>query len=142
MVRNIRELVINGRRARRASSLAEFLDVSADGSKNVWFESGQTVTLAPVPAVTVITTATLHYLQVETTLLTDLNTPLLPDQHIPTLIARAAYHANIRRANYEAATQDQGEYMEHVKKMKTSYPTRSGPRQIRPSGVTPWAGWG
>jgi hypothetical protein len=106
----------------------------------VWFEIGQTVVLAPVPS-TAPTSATLYYVRSEQVFSADGQSPLLPEQFSNTLIARASYHANTRRKNYESAAQDQGEYQEGLKRMRAAYPTRSGPRTIRQAGVSYWAQW-
>lgn len=137
---HLRDVTIAGRRARHATSLAEYLDVLADGSRCVWFEIGTTINLAPVPA-TSPSSATLYYIQNEPSLTADSSIPLVKAQHHNVVVARAAYLINVRRGRMEEAQRDLGEYVEGVKKMRDSYPMRSGPRSVRPAGATYWAVW-
>lgn len=140
-VAHIREVTVNGRRAKRATSLAEFLDVLADGNKCVWFDVGSNIQLAPVPA-TAPSTSSIYYTRNEPTLASDAATPLLPEQYHNVVVARAAYHANTRRSMYERSAQDLGEYRESIKKMADASPMRTGPRAVRSVGSTLWAVWG
>ena len=137
---HLRELVINGRRARKATGLGEFLDIAADGSRCVWFDIGQTINLGPVPA-TAPTSNTLYYLRNEPTLTADSSSPLAPDEYHTVIVARAAYLANVRRNRAEDSQRDLAEYMDGVKKMRDAYPMRTGPRSVRPAGATYWAVW-
>ena len=138
-VLNCRELTINGERAKRAGSLQEYIDTLTISNQCVWFEKGQTVVLAPVP--TTVPTAVLWYNRTEPTLTSEAQSPLLPTQYHNTLIARAAYHADTRRAQYERAAQHMGEYNDGVKGMKVLYPSRTGPRTVRLAGTVQWARW-
>ena len=139
-VSHLREVTIVGRRARHASSLAEFLDILADGSRCVWYEIGATINLAPIPA-TAPSAATLYYLQNEPALSADSSSPLAPAEYHTVVVARASYLANVRRNRMEDSQRDLGEYVEGVKKMRDAYPMRSGPRSVRPAGATYWAVW-
>lgn len=139
-VLSCRELTIDGERAKRAGSLQEYLDAITLRNQCLWFEQGGSIVLAPVPA-TAPTTATLFYNRVEPALVAEAQVPLLPEQHHNTLIARAAYHADTRRAQYERAAQHMGEYNDGVKRMKASYPSRTGPRTVRLAGTVQWARW-
>jgi hypothetical protein len=139
-VAHIRELTIDSRRAKRANSLGEFLDALADGNRCVWFDVGTNVQLAPVPAAAP-TAARLYYTRNEPTLANDAATPLLPEQYHNVIVARAAYHGNMRRSLFERAAQDLGEYREAIKKMADASPMRTGPRAVRSVGSTLWAVW-
>jgi hypothetical protein len=137
---HLHQLTINGRRARKASSLPEFLDCLSDGRRHVWFYQGTNVKLAPVPS-TAPTSAVLYYLQPEPALANDAASPLAPTQYHNVILARAAYHAEIRRTRWEAAAQHLGEYEAGLARMKGSERMTTGPRQIRAVGDTNWASW-
>lgn len=134
------QLLIDGRRARKASSLAELLDSTVDGSRCVWFPVGTNVQLAPVPA-TAPTTSVLYYTQAEPPLDADSQSPLTPAQYHNYVIARAAYRAEVRRTRWEAAAQHNGEYEAGLKRMKDAARSTTGPRTIRPAGSVLWAVW-
>lgn len=139
-VLNARELVVDGDRAQRAGSLSEFLDAQTLGDPCLWFEQENEVVLAPTP-VTQPTTATLYYTRTEPDLVSEAQSPLLPVQHHNVLLAGAAYHAEMRRSQMERAAQYLGEYQAGIKKMKGSYPSRTGPRTVRLAGTVQWARW-
>jgi hypothetical protein len=63
-VADVRELEIDGRRAKKAGSLPEFLDALGERNRCVWFVEGTNVKLAPVPT-TAPTSATLYYSRAE-----------------------------------------------------------------------------
>jgi hypothetical protein len=134
------ELFVNGRRAKRASSVGQFLDIATDLSGCVWMEVGANVQLTPVPSAT-LTTPTLYYYRAEPALTVENQSPLLPSIHHNTLICGAAYHANMRRGEMEKATQDLGEFNVGIKRLIASVPTRSGPKVIRSAGTSMWAVW-
>ena len=134
------DFFVNSRRAKRASSLAQFLDVTADVSGCLWMEVGANLQLTPVPT-QVLVAPVLWYYRSEPALTIENQSPLLPSAYHNTLIAGAAYHGNMRRKEFDAAAQDKGEYREGVNKLLKSVPPRSGPRTIRPSGASYWATW-
>jgi hypothetical protein len=131
---------VNGRRAKKASSLAELLDVKADGSQCVWFPVGSTVALAPVPA-TDPATCVLYYNQCEPALEADSQSPLCPVQYHNYVVARAAYHGETRRTRWEAAAQWNGEYEAGLKRMRDAKRATTGPRTMRAAGSSLWAVW-
>ena len=135
-----RELFVNGRRARKASSLAELLDVGVDGSRCLWFYQGTNVVLAPAPSVQP-TDGVLYYLQPEPELVADAQSPLVPAQFHNIVVARACYHAAVMKREWESAAQYNGEYEQGLKHMAGSARFTTGPRQIRTASSTLWAVW-
>lgn len=126
----IRELIVNNRRALRCG-LAEWIDAQTLGSY-VWTEIGGQLALTPIP--TVAPTATLYYCRQEPVLTADTASPLLPEANVASLIARASYHANMRRRVSEDAAADDNEYQAGVKQMRTAMWAKTGPRQVRTGG--------
>lgn len=139
-VQQPRELTVGGVRAKKASSLPEFLDRLADGALCVWFPVGTNVKLAPVPA-TAPTTAALYFQLSEPALAADGDSPLLPALHHNVLLARAAYHANMRRQKFDGADRAADEYETGLRRMLDAQRATTGPRRIRPAGSTMWAAW-
>ena len=140
-VADVRELSIDGRRAKKAGSLPEFLDALGEGNRCVWFVEGTNVKLAPVPTIAP-TTATLYYSRAEPALAADAQSPLVPPVHHNVVLARAAYHANVRRTRWETAAQDNGEYEAGLKRMGDAARSIGGQRSVRHVGVSRWAVWG
>jgi len=136
---HLRELTINDRRAKKASSLGEFLDSLTGAGRHVWFYEGTDIKLAPVPS-TAPTSATLYYLQAEPELTEDGVSPLAPSQYHNVVVARAAYHAEVRRSKWESAAQHNGEYEAGLRRMGSARLT-TGPRAVRAVGSTSWAVW-
>lgn len=137
---HLRELTVNGRRAKKASSLAEFLDCLAAGAQRVWFYEGTNIKLAPVPS-TAPSAAVLYYLQPEPALDQDGLSPQAPSQFHNVIVARASYHANVRKKQWESAAQDNGEYERGLKNMGDNTRMTTGPRAVRAVGSTSWAVW-
>lgn len=135
-----RELSIGGVRARKASSLPEFLDCLADLSRCVWFAIGTNVQIAPVPT-TSPSSAVLYFQTAEPALVADGQSPLLPPGHHNVLLARATYHANMRRTKYDGADRANGEYEAGLRRMLDAQRATSGQRRIRAAGSTTWATW-
>jgi hypothetical protein len=134
-----RELVIGGDRARFVQ-LAEFLDTQADGSDFVWTQQGANVAITPTP--TTATTGTLWYIRAEPDLSSDGTSPLLPSAHHQVLLARASYHANVRRRAERDVAADLAEFEAGIKRMRDALVMRTGPRQVKPAGSTRrWATW-
>ena len=134
----VKELVVNDRRAKFAP-LAAYLDIAARGAQCVWTETGTNVKITPVP--TTAPDATLYYVQAEPALASDTTEPLLPATYHQTLLARAAYHANVRRNRMEDAARDDNEFQLSVRKMKDAGWARTGPRYVRSAGTSLWANW-
>lgn len=139
-VQEVRELTIAGVRARKASSLPEFLDRLADGALCVWFPVGTDVQIAPVPT-TDPSTAVLYFQLTEPALEADAQSPLMPAKHHNVALARAAYHAYIRRQKYDAADRANGDYEAGLQRMRDAQRATTGQRRIRPAGSTTWATW-
>lgn len=122
---SIREVVINGRPALRAT-----LDDFVGGvSGHVWTDIGNTIRLSPVP--TQALTGTVWYYFLEPDLATDIAVPLLPPVHHQTLVARASYHLNARRGRNAEIARDDAEFQRGLSNMMQDIARVSGPRRVR-----------
>lgn len=127
----VRELTITGVRARNVD-LSEFLDVAARGDSWVWMISGTNIQLTPIPSL--VPVAVLWYIKAEPSLTADITVPLIPEGHIAAVLARASYHACVRKGMADAAQFHHAEYLEDLNRMRDATKTRTGPRQIREAG--------
>lgn len=134
----LRELIVNSKRAEYVGD-AEFFDCQALLSRFVWTDLGATIMLTPVP--TVAPTATLWFVRGEPAIVLDTVSPLIPEAHQQVVIARACYHAEVRRGRAEAATFHEQEYERGLVRMRDATRSRTGPRQIRQGGQRWWATW-
>lgn len=133
-----RDLVINGWRA-RPSDLAEFLDQATYATMYMWSIIGPNIQLNPAPVTS--PTNTLYYIRSEPALTTETQAPLIPDAHLPAVLSRASYHAEIIRARSDAAGFHNGEYEIDIKRMMDATKRSNRPRQIREAGYQRWASW-
>lgn len=134
----IRELVVNGRVARYAG-LNEWVTAATCGQR-VWTDQGASLALSPSP--TTVPTATLYYVRLEPVLTSDTSAPLLPEAYHSFLVARASYHANVRRRNETDAALDSNEFASGLKRMETAMHVKTGPRRVLPAGgLRNWAWW-
>lgn len=134
----VRELVVNGRRG-KPSELAQFLDQVATVDSYLWCVIGSNIQLSPAP--TTSPTNTLYFIQPEPALTLDTSSPLMPEAHQATVIARAAYLAETRRARADAAQFHNAEYETALHRMMDATKRVTRPRQIRESGREWWATW-
>lgn len=133
-----RGMLVNGWRAREAD-LAEFLDQATYATMYMWTIIGSNIQLNPVPVTS--PTNLLYYIRSEPALTSDITSPLIPDQHISAVVARAAYHAEIVRARADAAGFHNGEYEMDLKQMMDATKRSNRPRQVREAGYQRWASW-
>lgn len=133
-----RDLVVNGWRAREAE-LSEYLDQATFATMYLWTIIGSNIQLNPPPLVS--PPNTLYFVRGEPVLALDQSAPLIPDAHVSAVIARAAYHSEIRRARADAAGFHNGEYEAALKKMMDATKRSNRPRQIREAGYQRWASW-
>lgn len=134
----VRDLVINSRRGEYVEN-AEFLDCQSLLSRFVWTVLGPNIVLTPAP--TISPTNTLYFIRPEPALTADTQSPLLPEAHQQVLIARACYHAEVRRGRADAASFHDDEYERGLNRMKDATKRRTGPRQIREGGQRWFATW-
>jgi hypothetical protein len=134
----VRDLIVNSRPAEYVGN-AEFFLCQSVASRFVWTVLGTNIQLTPAP--TVSPTNTLWYIQPEPSLTSDIMGPLVPQAHQQVLIARACYHAEVRRGRAEAASFHNAEYERGAERMKEATHTRTGPRQIRTASVGWYASW-
>jgi hypothetical protein len=135
----VRDLEVNGRRAKRVK-FTEWLDQRSWQSSCVWTDVGATIRVSPTPA-SALTDPTLWYYRNEPELVTEAQEPLMPAQYAPVVIARAAYHANVRRGRMDEARTDEAEWMAGVKRVHDAVSRQIGPSRIRESRPTVWATW-
>lgn len=137
-----RELMIGGtattRKRARYSRLAEYLDFKAIGGYRVWTVLGTNVELSIIP--TTVPSALLYYVQQEPALASDAAAPLLPEAYQDAMLARAAYHAEIRRGRPEASMVHDNEFQLEMKKMRKHEFAASGPRRVTVASSN-WASW-
>jgi hypothetical protein len=134
----VRDLIINDRRAQAVSNAAYF-DAVTQTSRFVWTVLGTNIQITPVP--TVSPPATLWFVRQEPALTGEIATPLIPEAHQSTLLARACYQAEVRRGRPDAAAFHDAEYDKGLMRMRDAMQTRTGPRQIRERGQSWWARW-
>ena len=136
----VRELMVNSVRAQAVGN-AEYFDAIITPSYWVYTVLGSNIALTPVPTAPASPTNVLWYIQTEPALTTDVQSPLIPEAHQQTLLARACYHAEVRRGRAEAASFHNAEYERGLTMMKDAGWRKTGPRQIRQSNTTWFARW-
>lgn len=134
----VRELILNSRRGEYVDN-AEFWDCQALLSRFAWTVLGPNIVLTPVP--TVAPTTLLWFIQGEPALTADTQSPLIPEAHQQVVIARATYHAEVRRGRAEAAAFHEAEYERGLSRMADANKRRTGPRQIREARQRWYATW-
>lgn len=123
----LRELTIGTVPARAEHvTFTEYLD---SAGLCVWTEYGASLLLGKTTPASIV--STLYYSRAEPAMATDADSPLLPATYHNVLVARASYHANVRRRFNEDMATDAGEYEVGVKRMITAAQARTGPRRIR-----------
>lgn len=135
----VRDFEVGGKRAKRVK-FTEWMDERAFRTQCVWTDVGATIRVSPTPA-SALSSPTLWYYRNEPALTSDTATPLLPSQYDPVVLARAAYHANVRRDRMDDATRDNAEYEAGVNRMKDALSRQVGPTRIREARPSVWAVW-
>ena len=132
------DLIVAGKPAQYGDK-GEYFDAVANLSTWLWTILGPNVLITPAPAVSPV--SVLWFTRGEPDLTADTSSPLLPEAHQQILLARAAYHAEVRRARADAAQFHNGEYERGLVNMRDAIKRRTGTRRIRESNSRYWATW-
>jgi hypothetical protein len=135
----VRDFTVDGRRARRVK-FTEWLNEQSIRTGHMWTDVGATIRISPTPAVA-LTSPVLWYYRNEPTLVTEGQSPLAPGQYHTYVIARASYHANVRRSRMEEAARDLAEWQDGVRHMWDAVSRQTGPSKIREARPQVWAVW-